>query len=63
MPELDFRSPRLFVDAPLGAGETVALDRNQSNYELFGTANHVKLLRMVLCGGGSVLRALLLSRP
>jgi len=32
MPELDFRSPRLFVDVPLGAGETVALDRNQSNY-------------------------------
>src|SRR6476661_6804452 len=32
MPELDFRSPRLFIDVPLGAGETVALDRNQSNY-------------------------------
>src|ERR1700737_3806807 len=32
MPELDFRSPRLFVDAPLAAGETVALERNQSNY-------------------------------
>ena len=32
MPELDFRSPRLFVDAPLSAGETVALERNQSNY-------------------------------
>ena len=32
MPQLDFRSPRLFVDAPLAAGETVALDRNQSNY-------------------------------
>jgi 16S rRNA (uracil1498-N3)-methyltransferase len=32
MPELDFRSPRLFVDVPLGAGETVPLDRNQSNY-------------------------------
>jgi len=32
MPELDFRSPRLFVAAPLSAGETVALDRNQSNY-------------------------------
>jgi 16S rRNA (uracil1498-N3)-methyltransferase len=32
MPELDFHSPRLFVDAPLQAGETVELDRNQSNY-------------------------------
>jgi 16S rRNA (uracil1498-N3)-methyltransferase len=32
MPQLDFRSPRLFVDAVLTAGETVALDRNQSNY-------------------------------
>ena len=32
MPELDFRSPRLFVDAPLSPGETVALERNQSNY-------------------------------
>jgi 16S rRNA (uracil1498-N3)-methyltransferase len=32
MPELDFRSPRLFVDAPLAAGETVALERSQSNY-------------------------------
>ena len=32
MPELDFRAPRLFVDAPLGAGQTVALERNQSNY-------------------------------
>src|SRR5690349_14324828 len=32
MPDLDFRAPRLFVDAPLGAGEKVALDRNQSNY-------------------------------
>src|SRR6478735_12629804 len=32
MPELDFRSPRLFIDAPLSPGETVALDRNQSNY-------------------------------
>ncbi|MFZ2158752.1 MAG: 16S rRNA (uracil(1498)-N(3))-methyltransferase [Bradyrhizobium sp.] len=32
MPQLDFRSPRLFVDAALAAGETVALERNQSNY-------------------------------
>src|SRR6201991_1801996 len=32
MPEFDFRSPRLFVDAPLAVGETVALERDQSNY-------------------------------
>jgi 16S rRNA (uracil1498-N3)-methyltransferase len=32
MPELDFRAPRLFVDAPLSAGQSVALERNQSNY-------------------------------
>jgi len=32
MPKLDFRSPRLFVDAPLAAGSGIALDRDQSNY-------------------------------
>jgi 16S rRNA (uracil1498-N3)-methyltransferase len=32
MPELDFRSPRLFVDAALAAGTSVALDRDQGNY-------------------------------
>jgi len=32
MPEHDFRSPRLFVDAPLDAGATVPLERDQSNY-------------------------------
>lgn len=32
MPKLDFRSPRLFVDAPLVAGTGIALDRDQSNY-------------------------------
>ncbi|MBR1148747.1 16S rRNA (uracil(1498)-N(3))-methyltransferase [Bradyrhizobium sp. AUGA SZCCT0431] len=32
MPELDFRAPRLFVDAPLSPGERVMLERNQSNY-------------------------------
>src|SRR5438067_6279155 len=32
MPQLDFRQPRLFVDAALAAGETVALGRGQSNY-------------------------------
>ena len=32
MPQLDFRKPRLFVDAALAADETVALERSQSNY-------------------------------
>src|SRR4030088_2080377 len=32
MPLLDFRKPRLFVDAALARGGAVALERNQSNY-------------------------------
>jgi 16S rRNA (uracil1498-N3)-methyltransferase len=32
MPELDFRAPRLFVDAPLKEGARIELERNQSNY-------------------------------
>ena len=32
MPQLDFRKPRLFVDAVLAPGETIALQRSQSNY-------------------------------
>jgi 16S rRNA (uracil1498-N3)-methyltransferase len=32
MPRYDFSSPRLFVDAVLATGATVALDRDQSNY-------------------------------
>jgi 16S rRNA (uracil1498-N3)-methyltransferase len=32
MPQLDFRKPRLFVDAALAADKTVALERSQSNY-------------------------------
>ena len=32
MPAYDFRSPRLFVDAPLGAGANVALERAQAHY-------------------------------
>jgi 16S rRNA (uracil1498-N3)-methyltransferase len=32
MPQLDFRKPRLFADAALAAGETVVLERDQSNY-------------------------------
>jgi len=32
MPPYDFRRPRLFVEAPLTAGGTVTLERDQSNY-------------------------------
>lgn len=32
MPDTDFRSPRLYVDASLAAGGRVPLDRNQGNY-------------------------------
>jgi 16S rRNA (uracil1498-N3)-methyltransferase len=32
MPQFDFNQPRLFVDAPLAAGETVTLERSQRNY-------------------------------
>jgi 16S rRNA (uracil1498-N3)-methyltransferase len=32
MPDYDFSAPRLFVDAPLSEGLTVALERDQSNY-------------------------------
>ena len=32
MPELDFRAPRLFIDAPLRGGARIELERNQSNY-------------------------------
>jgi 16S rRNA (uracil1498-N3)-methyltransferase len=32
MPQHDFRKPRLYVDAPLHEGASVALDRDQANY-------------------------------
>jgi 16S rRNA (uracil1498-N3)-methyltransferase len=32
MPGYDFSAPRLFVDAPLSEGLTIALERDQSNY-------------------------------
>lgn len=32
MPRYDFRTPRLYVDAPLAEGQEVALDRDQANY-------------------------------
>ncbi len=32
MPRYDFRSPRLYIDAPLSAGASIALDASQANY-------------------------------
>jgi 16S rRNA (uracil1498-N3)-methyltransferase len=32
MPRYDFRTPRIFLDAPLAAGGEVLLDRDQANY-------------------------------
>ena len=32
MPAYDFRTPRLYVDAPLHEAATVALDRSQAHY-------------------------------
>ena len=32
MPRYDFRSPRLYIDAPLAAGARLALDGAQANY-------------------------------
>ena len=32
MPRYDFRTPRLFVDAPLADGAEIALERDQANY-------------------------------
>ena len=32
MPHYDFRSPRVCLDAPLAAGQTVSFDRGQANY-------------------------------
>lgn len=32
MPRYDFRTPRLYVDAPLGGGRSLVLDPSQTNY-------------------------------
>src|SRR5476651_1111631 len=32
MPTVDFRTPRLYLDAPLAGGNEVSLDRDQANY-------------------------------
>ncbi len=50
MPAYDFRSPRLFVDAPLGAGANVALERAQAHY--LGTVLRLKSGSPVLVFNG-----------
>ena len=50
MPELDFRAPRLFVDAPLREGERIALERNQSNY--LGNVLRLRLGEKILVFNG-----------
>jgi len=32
MPNIDFRTPRIYLEAPLASGTEVALDRDQANY-------------------------------
>ena len=32
MPKTDFRTPRVYLDAPLAAGKAVSFDRDQTNY-------------------------------
>jgi 16S rRNA (uracil1498-N3)-methyltransferase len=34
MPSVDFRTPRIYLDAPLAGGAEVSLDRDQANYLL-----------------------------
>jgi 16S rRNA (uracil1498-N3)-methyltransferase len=51
MPGHDFRSPRLYVDAALGEGRTVALERDQSNY--LGNVLRLKAGDTVLVFNGS----------
>ena len=34
MPHYDFRTPRVYLDAPLAAGHAVSFDRGQANYLL-----------------------------
>ena len=34
MPRTDFRTPRIYLDAPLAGGKEVSLDRDQANYLL-----------------------------
>ena len=34
MPHYDFRTARVYLDAPLAAGQTVPFDRAQANYLL-----------------------------
>ncbi len=51
MPDHDFRSPRLYVDAPLGEGRSVALEPEQSNY--LGNVLRLKAGDTILVFNGS----------
>ena len=47
MPDYDFRTTRLYVDAPLHDGAVVALDRSQSHYLRRLTMTAVEIGTMV----------------
>jgi 16S rRNA (uracil1498-N3)-methyltransferase len=51
MPDHDFRSPRLYVDAPLAEGRAVALEAEQSNY--LGNVLRLKAGDSILVFNGS----------
>ena len=51
MPDHDFRSPRLYVDAPLSEGRAVALEPEQSNY--LGNVLRLKTGDAILVFNGS----------
>lgn len=51
MPDHDFRSPRLYVDAPLTEGRAVALEAEQSNY--LGNVLRLKAGDSILVFNGS----------
>src|ERR1043165_2626006 len=51
MPDHDFRSPRLYVDAPLGESRSVALEPEQSNY--LGNVLRLKAGDRILVFNGS----------
>ncbi len=59
MPQPDFRSPRLFVDAALAPGETLGLERNQSNY--LGNVLRLAAATRFWCSTGATANGGLLS--
>ena len=50
MPDHDFKSPRLYIDAPLAAGMAVPIDREQGNY--FGNVMRLTMGDRVLAFNG-----------